>query len=188
MPDRILRDLTDSEAFNAVSWHAQSLYIRILNKVDDYGCYIADVKRLRPFLYPLLLDKVRETDLSRWIDELASRQSDDTPGLIRLYAVDGRRFLEVSKWAKQRLRAKKRKYPAPPWVKEPKAGDAEDGGMADMRPADDGHPPSDADSDADSETPLSPPHEGGGKKRRRRANEDPEDFASRLARQEAASV
>ena len=40
MPQRFLRPgITNSERWNSVSWRAQSLYIRILTLVDDYGRY-----------------------------------------------------------------------------------------------------------------------------------------------------
>lgn len=127
MPERILRDLTDSEPFNSVDANARDLFIRLINKADDFGCYVAEPVRLRPALYPLLLDKVREADLTRWIRSL------ETAGLVRLYEADSKRYVFIEKW-RQRLRNKRRKYPKPPWESE------DSGNLSDIRTANAPHP------------------------------------------------
>jgi hypothetical protein len=186
MPERILRDLTDSEAYNAAPVHARDLFIRLMNKADDYGLYLADARRLRPLLYPLLLEQVREADLPRWTAECAKA------GLVRLYTIEGREYLQVCRWGKQRLRNKRAKFPAPPWGLGPHPDDPHRD-----RTADASHPPpdSDADSDADSDTPQ-PPACGGiaGKGVRRKPPRESRDerkdrttneLAERLARKAA---
>ena len=108
MPERILRDITDSDPYNAVDANCRDLFIRLINKADDYGCFHADATRLRSSLYPLLLTRIRESDVTRWI------ASCEKAGLIRLYEDNGKQYLQVCKW-RQRLRNDFRKFPIPPW-------------------------------------------------------------------------
>lgn len=114
MPNRILRDCCDSEAVSAVGVHAERLFYRLIQKADDYGRLPSSARVLRPMLFPLLLDTVREADLQRWLKELAEVQVLGEPaGLIRLYEVNGRGYLEIRNFH-QRLRTKTEKYPPPP--------------------------------------------------------------------------
>lgn len=110
MPIRMLRDVCDSDAYNAVSVHARDLFIRLINKADDYGIVLVDAK-LRVKLFPLLIDDVREADMHRWIAEC------EKAVLVRSYETDGRRFIQIARF-RQRLRQMKRKYPWPPWGRE----------------------------------------------------------------------
>lgn len=113
MPNRILRDCCDSEKINGVSVHAERLFYRLVQKGDDYGRLFASPKLLRPLLFPLQLDTVRETDLSRWLTELATVRDGHKPaGLIRLYEVEGREYLEIREFRQQRR--SESKYPPPP--------------------------------------------------------------------------
>lgn len=142
MPERILRDLTDSDRYNGVSPNARDLFIRLLNKADDFGLFFADARRLRPLLFPLLLNDVREADLQRWTAECGKA------GLVRLYEVEGRHYLQVMKW-RQRLRNKFSKYPAPPWGLGPPP---DDGHLSDNRTADDSHPRTETNTDTEAQT------------------------------------
>lgn len=111
MATRLLRDLTDSEAFNAVSYQAQSTFVRCINKADDYGILVKEFRRLRASLFPTKVDEVREADLSRWIAEC------EKAVLVRSYTVLGREYIQIAKW-RQRLRLKNLKHPLPPWGKD----------------------------------------------------------------------
>jgi len=106
MPSRILRDWTDSESVNSISAQAERFFVRLLMKMDDYGCFTADVRLLRAALFPLLIDQVREADIPRWIAEC------EKAGLVRSYEVESKRYLTVPKHG-QRLRHGKRRFPAP---------------------------------------------------------------------------
>lgn len=106
MPTRILRDWTDSEVVNQLSAQGERTFVRVIMKADDYGRLTCNLKLLRPLLYPLLLDQVREADLQRWISEC------ETAGLVRLYSVEGKQYLTVVKFG-QRLRRTRAKYPDP---------------------------------------------------------------------------
>jgi len=120
MPNRILRDWTDSAPVNSLTVHAERHLVRIIMKADDFGRLTANPKLLRPMLYPLILEQVREADVQRWTAEC------EKAGLVRLYAVEDKEYLEVLKFG-QRLRAKKSKFPKPP------------PGMTDNRRSHDGH-------------------------------------------------
>lgn len=104
MPNRMVRDWTDSDKVNSLSPHAERLFIRLIMKADDFGCFYADPRLLKAHLFPLQLDSVRETDISRWITEC------EKAGLIAIYNANAKMYLEIKDFG-QRLRAKKRKFP-----------------------------------------------------------------------------
>ena len=105
MPERLLRDWTDSEAVDQLSWPAECLFVRLIMKADDFGRYHGNPKLLKSLLFPLK-DGLRDADISRWIAEC------ETAGLIRVYTdkVSGKPFIEIRKYG-QRLRTKKAKFP-----------------------------------------------------------------------------
>lgn len=105
MPERLLRDWTDSEAVDQLSWQAECLFVRLIMKADDFGRYHGNPKLLKSLLFPLK-DGLRDADISRWIAEC------ETAGLIRVYTdkVSGKPFIEIRKYG-QRLRTKKAKFP-----------------------------------------------------------------------------
>lgn len=105
MPNRILRDWTDSDRVNSLSAEAERLFIRLIMKADDYGRYFADTKRIKSFLFPLK-EGLRETDISRWLAECESA------GLLRFYQATGKRFLELFNFD-QRLRNMRKIHPPP---------------------------------------------------------------------------
>ena len=107
MPNRILREgIITSERVNALSWEGEVFYRRLMSVVDDFGMYTANAALVRAALYPLKLETIREANLERLISE------SEKAGLIRLYEVQGKRYLEVLNF-NQQLRAKNSKYPAP---------------------------------------------------------------------------
>jgi hypothetical protein len=108
MPVRMLRDWTDSETVNNLSAHAERFFTRLIMKVDDYGCFYANTSLLKANCYPLLLDAIREADITRWITEC------EKADLVVLYEAGGKRYLQIVDF-KQRLDKAKSKYPlAPP--------------------------------------------------------------------------
>ena len=107
MPNRILRDWTDSEAVNSLSWQAECLFIRLIMKADDYGCFHGNEKLLKSLLFPLK-DGLRDADIARWLTELSAS------GLIRKYSDEGGKpFIEIRNY-NQRLKNSRRKFPEPP--------------------------------------------------------------------------
>lgn len=105
MPNRVLRDTTDSDKINSLSVHAERFFYRLIMKVDDYGCFFADPRILKTHLYPLQLDKVKDSDVARWVSDLV------TAGLITVYGSGNKKYLEIENF-KQTLRQKNRKFPS----------------------------------------------------------------------------
>lgn len=111
MPDRIIRaDILTSESVDQLSWQAEVFYRRLMSVADDFGRYEGRPSILRAAMYPLKLDKVSEPDVVKWLGECSKA------GLVRKYTVDGKEYIEISKF-RQRLRAMKSKYPPPPDVR-----------------------------------------------------------------------
>jgi hypothetical protein len=104
MSTRLIRDWTASDKINLLSVQAERFFVRLIMKADDYGCFYANPKLLKPILFPLLLESLREADISRWIAEC------EKAGLIVLYEADSKPYLEIKDF-NQRLRAKNRKFP-----------------------------------------------------------------------------
>lgn len=106
MPNRILRDWTDSEVVDKLSPKAEVFFTRLIMKADDFGCYHANVKLLKANLYPLR-DNMRPSDITPLLQECAA------VGLIRTYTVAGKEYLIIVNYG-QRLRQANRKFPEPP--------------------------------------------------------------------------
>lgn len=130
MPNRMLRDCTDSESVNRLCWQAEVLFYHLIMKADDYGRYYADPQLLKSYLFPRR--DVRTTDIARWIAEC------ETSGLIARYVgADDKTYAAIRNF-RQRMRSIKSKFPAPPWGdKEPPARNG--GNMTDMCQSCDGH-------------------------------------------------
>jgi len=102
----MLRDWTDSEAVNELSVGAERFFVRLIMKADDFGRYHADARLLRSFLYPLISEKVKDSDIVKFLAEC------EMQCLIDLYEIDGKKYLEIKEFG-QRLRSMKSKFPAP---------------------------------------------------------------------------
>lgn len=105
MPNRILRDWTDSFTMDELDAHAERFFVRLIMKVDDFGCFHADSRLLKANLFPLKAD-VRDTDISRWIAAC------EKAGLITIYNVAMKEYLQIVNF-NQRLRQKQNKFPLP---------------------------------------------------------------------------
>lgn len=106
MPMRLLRDWTDSEKVNALTANAETLFVRLIMKADDYGRYFGNPQLLKSYLYPL--KDIRVADISRWCAECADA------GLIAIYESAGKRYIEILNFG-QRLRQKSdSRFPSPP--------------------------------------------------------------------------
>ena len=159
MPNRILRDYTDSESMAAISAQSERLFIRLIQKADDYGNYHANPALIRSGCFPLMLDTVREADISR---DLAACEK---AGLIALYEASEKKFLNIKNF-NQRMRNSRPKYPLPSWQQN-------DGPTADKPTATRRNSPqlaasrrksppeSETDSETDSETNTPQPPTGG---------------------------
>ncbi len=105
MPNRILRDWTYSDLIDKVSFQAEVLFTRLIMKADDYGSYYAKPKLINGNCFPL--KDIRESDISRWLQELASA------GLIVFYTAENKDFLHIVNF-NQRLRSMKKCFPQIP--------------------------------------------------------------------------
>lgn len=107
MPNRYVRaSAIESEAVNSLKWDAEVFWRRLLNRVDDFGRFTASVQLLRAAVFPLQLDRVRDSDIPRLLAEC------EKAGLLFVYAVAGKQYLVLNKW--ETGRAKKSEYPQPP--------------------------------------------------------------------------
>ena len=104
MPNRMLRDWTDSLKFEAMPAETERLFVRLIMKADDYGRFHADPRLVRAACYPLedcTTDKVKDG-----LADLAKR------GLIYTYAVEDRPYLAIVNYG-QRLKQSRPKFPPP---------------------------------------------------------------------------
>lgn len=106
MPSRVIRDgILTSERVNSLSERAELFYRRLMSVVDDYGRFHANPTLLRSACYPLKVDSVKEDSIKKHLAEAAGA------GLIVLYTVDRKEFLEIQDFG-QRVQSKS-KYPGP---------------------------------------------------------------------------
>jgi len=104
MPVRLLRPgLTTSERFNACEWFTQSLYVRLLTLVDDFGRYDANERILKSHAFPLS-DDVTLDAIVKSCNQLSAN------GLVEFYECDGKKYLQLTRW-QERVRAKVSKFP-----------------------------------------------------------------------------
>lgn len=107
MPNRYIRESAiESEAVNSLSFQGEVFYRRLLNRCDDFGRFTANHALLRASLFPLQMDRVRDSDIPRLLAEC------EKAGLLFVYAVASKQFLVLNKW--EQGRAKKSEYPPPP--------------------------------------------------------------------------
>lgn len=97
MPNRIVRDgILTSEAIAMLSWAEEVFYRRLMSVVDDHGRFHALPKLVRAACYPLLIDKVSDADIGKWITACVEA------GLVSVYpAQDGKRYLQIVKFGQQ---------------------------------------------------------------------------------------
>ena len=107
MPSRIVREaILTSASVCSLAWPEEVFYRRLMSIVDDYGRHEANQQLLRSRCYPLQTDQVRVADISRL---MAACQK---AGLVVLYEVAGKQYLQIEKFGQQQR--SKSKYPQPP--------------------------------------------------------------------------
>ncbi|MDN8612765.1 hypothetical protein [Variovorax ginsengisoli] len=109
MPNRILREgILTSERVEKLNWAEEVFYRRLMSVVDDFGRYYARPALLLAACYPLLLKKVSDSDIEKWLSAC------ENAALVRVYpAQDGKRYLQLLDF-KQQVRAATSKFPQPP--------------------------------------------------------------------------
>lgn len=107
MPTRMLRDgILTSERIAELAWDEEVFYRRLMSVVDDYGRFHAHKALIRAACYPLLLDKVADSDIEKWLSACVSAS------LVGVYpASDGKRYIELLDFG-QRIQGKS-KFPPP---------------------------------------------------------------------------
>jgi hypothetical protein len=104
MPNRVLRDWTASETIDQLSEQAELLFVRLIMKADDHGCFYGNPKLLKGSLFPL--KAYTENQILQWRDELVRA------GVIVLYSVEGKFYVKIKQF-NQRLRLMQSKFPQP---------------------------------------------------------------------------
>lgn len=101
-------ELPQSESMGRVSREARLLFIQLFTLADDEGRARAASRLLASLLYPY--DKDAGDLIDGWLGELERERS------IRLYEVDGNRYLQIEKWlTHQKIdKPSKSRLPAPP--------------------------------------------------------------------------
>lgn len=114
MPQRFLRPgIRNSDRWNTVSFAAQSLYIRLMTMVDDYGRYDGRNSVIWAECFAVWNDKnprraIKPQECAELCNELAAAS------LIDLYEADGKRFLQILQWEERVRDGTKEKYPKSP--------------------------------------------------------------------------
>jgi hypothetical protein len=108
VPNRIIREnILGSERVGSLDWAGEVFYRRLQSIVDDHGRYEASAQLLRSKCYPLHTDKqVNAKMVDQWLAACVKA------GLVLVYEVVGKRYLEVLNFGQQRRSPSK--YPQPP--------------------------------------------------------------------------
>lgn len=107
MPNRILKEsICTSDSLDKLNSFQENVFYRLIVNCDDFGRMDARPKVLASRLYPL--KDIRAEQIENALQALSSA------GLVILYQVDGKPFVQMKTWERhQQIRAKKSKYPAP---------------------------------------------------------------------------
>lgn len=108
MPNRILRDYTDSLAIDQLDWLGECLFVRLIQKADDFGRFHGNPTLVRSLLFPLK-NGLRDSDIS------ARLAACEKAGLIRVYESSGKPFIEIVNFGQRLKTSTRSKYPDPPW-------------------------------------------------------------------------
>ena len=105
MPTRYLKPgIRDSEPIDRLRPVTECLFYRLLVTVDDYGRFDARPSMVKAQCFPIK-ESCSIESCAAMLDELASH------GLIALYTIDGKPYLQMQKWDNA-PRAKESKYPS----------------------------------------------------------------------------
>lgn len=108
MPNRLIKEsICVSESIDLLTWKEEVFFYRLITQCDDYGRFDARPAVIKGRCFPLKKD-LTEKDIESMLHRLS------TVGLVTLYEVREKPFLQLTTWAShQQVRAKKSKYPAP---------------------------------------------------------------------------
>ena len=108
MGNRILKEsIITSRRVSSLSWFERVMFTNLIVTVDDYGVFYADPILLSRMLFPRD-PGVTEKMVREGLKHLEEQR------LILRYTVEGEEYLKLRSWEKhQRLRNRRRKFPAP---------------------------------------------------------------------------
>ena len=106
MPNRIIKEsICTSDEIDKLTWFEEVLFYRLIVKCDDFGRYDGRPKIIKGQCFPL--KDITVKDIEKGLNKLSAE------GLVKLYTVDERPFLQLTTWSKhQTIRNKKSKYPS----------------------------------------------------------------------------
>lgn len=112
MPQRFLRPgITNSELWNGVSWPAQSLFIRLLTLVDDYGrcdgrtpVILGNCFSMWNSLNPDQCCNLQQVE--QMLQQLHKKR------LVDVYQSEGKTVLQISQWQERLREGVKEKWPS----------------------------------------------------------------------------
>ena len=112
MPGRYIREgILTSEKIDVLSESAEVFYRRLLNVVDDYGRYYANVLQLFCNCYPLKLHTLNEREQLLFQKKIRKSLGEcQKVGLIAIYGEN--KYLQIVNFG-QKARAQKSKFPEP---------------------------------------------------------------------------
>ena len=107
MPNRIIKEsICTSEEIDSLDAMCETFFYRLMVSVDDFGLLDARPAIVKSKCYPL-----KSID-SKSIQAMLGVLND--AGLISLYQVEGKPYLQITSWAKhQQIRAQRAKFPTP---------------------------------------------------------------------------
>ena len=108
MGNRILKEsICMNRKFDELNDFEETVFCRLIVKVDDYGIFLADPDVLTSMLYPWkrTLDPAVVGQAVRRMEEL---------GMVMTYTVDGEKYLKITSWEKhQKMRSRVHRFPTP---------------------------------------------------------------------------
>lgn len=118
MPQRFLRpQITNSDRWNSVGFAAQSLYIRLITLVDDYGRYDGRASVIWAHCFAVWNDKHPQETITmqqteQMLQELAASR------LIDLYELQDKKIVQLEQWTERIRDGVAEKWPANPEKRE----------------------------------------------------------------------
>jgi hypothetical protein len=108
VPNRILKEsICTSDNLDSLDAEQERFFYRLLVQCDDYGRFDGRALIVKAACFPLKQD-VTPALVELWLSDLHDA------GLVRVYDVDGKPYIQVATWEKhQHIRAKRSKFPAP---------------------------------------------------------------------------
>jgi hypothetical protein len=110
MPQRFLRPgITNSQRWNRVSFKAQSLWVRLLTHVDDFGRFDGRPSVIWGSCFSVWNEENPDDVVSPQETAALCAQLADI-GLLHIYETEGKKVIQITQWS-ERARSQKSKWP-----------------------------------------------------------------------------